>query len=162
MKAVLISIKPKWCELIANGKKTVEVRKDKPKIDVPFKCYIYCTQNGNNLVKDDISTTISFIAKNSGKLIGEFICDRIDEFVFHRDFISDKMADIGMRARLYPYELCEYFKTTRNGYAWNISDLVIYDEPKCLREFIKHGFDKPIPVTRPPQSWMYVEVDANV
>ena len=44
MKAVLISIQPKWCELIANGKKTVEVRKTKPKIDVPFKCYIYCTQ----------------------------------------------------------------------------------------------------------------------
>lgn len=27
MKCVLISIKPKWCELIASGKKTVEVRK---------------------------------------------------------------------------------------------------------------------------------------
>lgn len=43
MKAVLISIQPKWCELIANGKKTVEVRKTKPKIEPPFKCYIYCT-----------------------------------------------------------------------------------------------------------------------
>ena len=40
MKAVLISIKPKWCELIASGKKTVEVRKTRPKIDTPFKCYI--------------------------------------------------------------------------------------------------------------------------
>lgn len=25
MKAVLISIQPKWCELIASGKKTIEV-----------------------------------------------------------------------------------------------------------------------------------------
>jgi predicted transcriptional regulator len=44
MKSVLISIQPKWCELIASGKKTVEVRKTIPKIEKPFKCYIYCTQ----------------------------------------------------------------------------------------------------------------------
>lgn len=45
MKSVLISIKPKWCELIANGKKAIEVRKTKPKLDTPFKCYIYYTKN---------------------------------------------------------------------------------------------------------------------
>ena len=42
-KAVLISIQPKWCELIASGRKTIEVRKTKPKILTPFKVYIYCT-----------------------------------------------------------------------------------------------------------------------
>lgn len=31
MKAVLISIRPKWCEKIVNGKKTIEVRKTRPK-----------------------------------------------------------------------------------------------------------------------------------
>lgn len=44
MKAVLLSIRPKWCELIASGKKTIEMRKTRPKIPVPFKCYIYCTK----------------------------------------------------------------------------------------------------------------------
>jgi predicted transcriptional regulator len=44
VKSPLISIKPKWCELIANGSKTIEVRKTKPHIDVPFKCYVYCTK----------------------------------------------------------------------------------------------------------------------
>lgn len=44
MKSVLISIKPKWCELIARGKKTVEVRKTRPKLETPFKCYIYQTK----------------------------------------------------------------------------------------------------------------------
>ena len=43
MKAVLISIQPKWCELIASGKKTIEVRKTRPKIETPFRCYIYMT-----------------------------------------------------------------------------------------------------------------------
>lgn len=44
MKSVLISIAPKYCELIANGAKTIEIRKTKPKIETPFKCYIYCTK----------------------------------------------------------------------------------------------------------------------
>lgn len=33
MKSVLISIKPKYCELIVNGEKTIEVRKSRPKIE---------------------------------------------------------------------------------------------------------------------------------
>ena len=164
MKAVLISVQPKWCELIASGKKTVEVRKTKPKIEMPFKCYIYCTQNGKNLIKDDISTTISFIAKNSGKVIGEFVCDRIrcekevaDGLV---DIVLEKTSCVSAR------ELVEY----ANGnelYSWHISDLVIYDKPKELREFRSYdtrvyaddnGYPMPThEIKRPPQSWCYVE-----
>ena len=44
MKSILISIQPKWCELIASGKKTIEVRKTRPKLETPFKCYIYETK----------------------------------------------------------------------------------------------------------------------
>lgn len=40
MKAVLISIQPKWCELIAIKKKSLEVRKNRPKLETPFRCYI--------------------------------------------------------------------------------------------------------------------------
>lgn len=43
MQAVMLSVQPKWCELIANGKKTIEVRKRRPKLETPFKVYIYCT-----------------------------------------------------------------------------------------------------------------------
>ena len=42
-KAVMLSIRPKWVEKIANGEKTIEVRKTRPKLKTPFKCYIYCT-----------------------------------------------------------------------------------------------------------------------
>ena len=52
MKSILISIQPKWCELIASGKKTIEVRKTRPKIDVPFKVYIYCTKGKYFLYKN--------------------------------------------------------------------------------------------------------------
>ena len=33
MQSVLISIRPQWCEMICNGKKTIEVRKTRPKLD---------------------------------------------------------------------------------------------------------------------------------
>ena len=77
-KAVLISIRPKWCEKIVNGDKTIEVRKTRPKMNTPFKCYIYCTLP--KYPHED------FIATNyprpqfygGGKVIGEFTCDRID------------------------------------------------------------------------------------
>jgi hypothetical protein len=42
-KAVMLSIRPKWCEKIVSGEKTIEVRKTRPKLNTPFKCYIYCT-----------------------------------------------------------------------------------------------------------------------
>lgn len=38
MKSIMLSIQPKYCEMIANGKKTVEVRKTRPKAEPPFRC----------------------------------------------------------------------------------------------------------------------------
>ena len=65
MKAVLISIKPKWCDLIRRGRKTVEVRKTCPKLEVPFKVYIYETMDGG---------------RGSGLVFGEFVCNGFDVF----------------------------------------------------------------------------------
>ena len=93
MKSVLISIKPKWCEKIANGKKTIEVRKTRPKIETPFKCYIYCTKGEilwltQNGVKS--KTELAGYLLN-GKVIGEFVCDWITEITPHcdvKDFVN--------------------------------------------------------------------------
>ena len=41
--AVLISIRPEWAEKILAGEKTLEVRKNRPNMETPFKVYIYCT-----------------------------------------------------------------------------------------------------------------------
>lgn len=179
-KAVLLSLKPKYCELIASGKKTIEVRKTKPKLEPPFKCYIYCTISNNRLIKSDISTTIGYIAKNSGKVIGEFVCDSIDTYdddtVFsfsNENYCSWNDFNLN-RACIHPQDFEDY----ANGkwlYGWHISDLKIYDTPKELGEFEKinrecwydsWGFAKRgCPdcknvgcfVSRPPQSWCYVE-----
>ena len=42
-KSVITSVSPQECELIASGKQTMLVRKTRPKIETPFKCYIYMT-----------------------------------------------------------------------------------------------------------------------
>ena len=93
-KSVLISIRPKWCEKITSGEKTIEVRKTRPKLDTPFRCYIYCTVEmaGYDALwvldtptreKYSLMAVSAYLEtpeganKGNGKVIGEFTCDRI-------------------------------------------------------------------------------------
>lgn len=130
MKSVLLSIQPKWCELIARCEKTVEVRKTKPKIETPFKCYIYCTR------KYDKSGDGYFQGKYCGKVIGEFVCDNI--FPISVEYSDPKSR---MALKEFPWtcltdkQIMDYLGNGKRGYSWHISDLVIYDKPKELSEF---------------------------
>lgn len=151
-KAVMLSIRPKWCEKIANGEKTIEVRKTKPKLDTPFKCYIYCTQSG---------VALGAWGKH-GKVIGEFTCDRIDRLAPANDpyGIYDIDDDYVLQTCLENGALWDYGHGTPL-YGWHISDLRIYDEARDLGEFIglrtmKNGFELR-ELDRPPQNWCYVE-----
>lgn len=151
-KAVLISIRPKWCEKIISGEKTIEVRKNRPKLETPFKAYIYCTTGRPDLnipisqerLMQDYLNTGSMKSLNcphgNGKVIGEFTCDRIDVYdddtIFsfrHEDYA--RWNDFGLdRACMHP----EDFQNYADGkwlYGWHISDLKIYDTPKELSEF---------------------------
>lgn len=181
MKSILISIKPKWCALIANGRKTIEVRKTRPKLEAPFKCYIYCTKDkgvsfwtGKRYAYADDRSHNLFDVCGNGKVIGEFVCDNIDTYdddtVFafrHEDYTRWNDFDLN-RACIHP----EDFQNYSNGkwlYGWHISDLVIYDKPKELEDFAsgssvltfsktKDGFPwRWSGMTRPPQSWCYCE-----
>ena len=78
----MLSIRPKWCAKIIIGRKTMELRKSVPKLEVPFKCYIYCTSGhpyisvkGGNLDRDTVRTNT--VGRCNGKVIGEFVCDYI-------------------------------------------------------------------------------------
>lgn len=181
MKSILISIKPKWCELIANGKKTIEIRKTRPKLEAPFKCYIYCTKDkgvsfwtGKRYAYADDRSHNLFDLCSNGKVIGEFVCDSIDTydddtiFAFrHEDYTRWNDFDLN-RACIHP----EDFQNYSNGkwlYGWHISNIVIYDKPKELSEFGKpvichRGIQKDncngcwdCEIKRPPQSWRYCE-----
>lgn len=196
-KAVLISIRPEWVEKIANEWKTIEVRKTKPYLETPFKCYIYCTQckhlafmqsqTGANLIACmDVATAIPVgSAIGNGKVIGEFVCDKIT-WLTHIGFSGlpgirlaamknghtiDDSFDFSESCLTTPQ--IEKYLGGKDGYAWHISKLKIYDDPKQLNRFkpwsreCKYndlGFAIPncgtcqdCIVKKPPQSWCYVE-----
>lgn len=153
----MLSIRPKWCEKIASGEKTIEVRKTRPKLDTPFKVYIYCTrgkhlafmqsQTGTNLIACmDVTAAIPVGgAIGNGKVIGEFTCERIykidkdsTDFHFKAGGLSvyKQAAEekCGLRVAMTDDELHGYLGNCQ-GYGWHISGLKIYDTPKELTEF---------------------------
>lgn len=160
-KAVLISIRPEWCQKIMDGQKTIEVRKTRPKLETPFKCYVYRTKG-----------TVPHIINGEwvqmevgGTVVGEFTCDaitRVNICGFWDD--SGKQLDNRLRETcLTSKEFCDYLGE-KVGYGWHISNLRNYDHPRELREFnaVPNEAEKalgikPKPITRPPQSWRYVE-----
>ena len=164
MKSVLISIQPKWVEKIASGKKTIEVRKSKPKLETPFKCYIYETK-GKQVERCD-GCDVTYYGR--GKVIGEFVCDRIDNYECElwndeayeliRQFNYDEYGEIEYEHGAENNENCEMLNKAcltwqdirkylgqglNNCYAWHISDLKIYDKPKALSEFYFTKWDMP-------------------
>lgn len=163
MKSVLISIRPEWCEKIASGEKTMEVRKTAPKLEPPFKVYVYQTKH-----REHTGPTYS-----DGKVIGEFVCDAI---MSHCEMANADMAEY--QGRIKREKLFEY-ANGRELFGWHISDLVIYETPKKLGEFAKpdkcpYNIKDECTYTRhcyragqtkrcgdylerPPQSWCYVE-----
>lgn len=145
-----MSICPKQCELIVNGRKTIDVRKTKPKLDTPFKCYIYCTQS-ELLTKShhDGKIYVAFNKKHqnalersgnitlSGKVIGEFICDYILQFTKDDHYSPYDISDDDLiETCLSQEDLYEYGKG-KTLYGWHVSKLMIYNEPKELNEFMK-------------------------
>ena len=163
MKAVMLSIKPQWCELIANGKKTIEVRKTKPKIETPFKCYIYCSKTGIFLEQSKTNPALqkNVIDKYGGKVIGEFVCDDILSIeVCKNGDVLNYHFSFRVLSCLSKDEICNYIGKGNIGYGWHISDLVIYDKPKELSEFNHCGTNyhsNPKIISQPPHGWCYAE-----
>lgn len=140
MKSVLLSIKPKYCELIASSKKTIEVRKTKPRIETPFKCYIYQTKTVYVSKNKSNGFLKPIQDKRFGKVIGEFICDKI--LCFHYvegeeagEYIYQIPTEIGKQTCLDYGDVANY-GNGKSLYFWHISNLVIYDKPKEMREFM--------------------------
>ena len=148
MKAVMFSINRPHTDNIKTGAKTSELRTRPPKMDEPYKGYIYePLKNGG-----------------CGKVIGEFTA--FNEFKYRMCMGVPK--HLVLSGCLSVEEIWAYTnKGEKDLTEISISDLIIYDEPKELSEFEKpheyiyqsyrrkNSFFKGI--TRPPQSWCYVE-----
>lgn len=192
MRAILLPIHPQHCNNILSGKKLVEIRKTKPKLETPFKCYIYQTKTKRKGFLSEYDTAIikreGNVVDGSQMVIGEFICTQVEKFTvgsLRCDYI-EKLACLSFE------EIIDYFykpeeldgNHVKFGYAWHISNLKIYDEPKPLSDFTKfgychvggccgntgckyyinHGYYEPPQcaidgcfLSKPPQSYCYVE-----
>ena len=200
MKSVLISIQPYWVFLIIaktmgwniDKEKTVEVRKNYPKSNDWNKVVkIYCSKDKKSFAKIPKEYQ-PFMEKFLGQVIGAFVCDEIIEILPDNEIygIYDISDDEVIASCLVNGDLWDYGKG-KTLYGWHISNLVIYDKPRELREFIRicpewekeeitekcleceHLYRSPIehfiecdyegelPITRPPQSWCYVESEGD-
>ena len=178
-KAVLISIRPKWCQLIALEEKTVEIRKTRPKLETPFKVYIYATKAAKDepfsycVQKSyDSACGKAYRYSGGGEVIGEFVCDRIFEIsVTEEGYNFDVPKITGLK-----YEEMESYLNRKTGFGWHISNLKIYYNAKSMSEFMKpcesdlycescamysefseRCNNKALMLSRAPQSWCYIE-----
>lgn len=207
MKSVMLSIKPEYCHLIAKGEKTIKVMKSKPKqVDVPFKCYVYCTSKDLHLgLLAGQGSTDLIVCSNwktaipvggeiaNGKVVCEFVCNKITtifygcEIMYGIDYPNKHAKQLEDDSCLSLEEL-KHYANDADVYGWHITNLIIYDKPKELSDFgvLCPEFSKGSPIcegcryentlyngleppefdckcdgfkalTRPPQSWCYVE-----
>ena len=216
MKAILMSIHPKWCEKIFDKEKTFEVRKTAPKLETPFKVYVYCTKERMTRVPSmyaylhknepracaeygtietwgeigDVIANPHLASKHvsfgmHGKVIGSFVCDWITEITPHCDigghvnsYVHGYPAILGDDC--LSFNQLKAYLGNKKGYDWDITEPKLFDKPRKLSEFRtpfacetgkeigcwndyckNHNFDCVRRVnkriTRPPQSWCYVE-----
>ena len=150
---------------------------------MPFKCYIYETKGQYVKFTHGAHTKYGY---GRGKVIGEFICDRIicSQAYFDsqgKNHLTNVFPDDIKKTCLDEYDLWDYIagKAVKanqmyDGYLWHISDLKIYDKPRELSEFRKpcdrfldcctcrrlvrnEYMSCDNKITRPPLSWCYVE-----
>ena len=158
MKSILMSIQARNNRNIEAGIKRSELRKRIPKCNYPIKVYTY--ESG-------------FDGRH--KVVNEWICRTSTEW----RICMGVPAHLPKRACVSVGEIREYSgKKYDNITEMEISDLKIYEKPKELGEFKKAGFmteeewlyalypnthchyeawAKKFDITRPPQSWCYVE-----
>ena len=177
MKCVLISIRPSWCVKIASGKKVVEVRRKRPKLETPFKCYIYCTKGRDSVLtynrpcRFGSRTYLKAGIICTGNVIGEFVCDKI----WNLAPICNAPNNVEEMACLSRDEIVAYLDK-HVGFGWHITDLKMYDAPIPIEAFKRPcSAEQPCALCKhaelhqdgflacenrvfiPPQSWCYVQ-----
>ena len=157
MKAIMISVKPKYVADILNGHKTIEIRKTMPKCNLPIDVYIYCTKDKKHKLEYCDYNGGCWSANDggeyfNGKVVAKFTLnktEKIEELCYQEHMLSGYYEDLGTesytikellkyscltQSELYKY--IEYdIKKDIYGYAWHILNLEIFDESKELNEF---------------------------
>lgn len=174
-RAVLISIRPEWVNRINSGEKTVEIRKNRPNLETPFKCYIYETQGKSDTPWIDEDGHMIF--RGCGKVVAEFTCDRINRITHvgysgssEKPVLRTCKADnhielepnFDFSATCMSTEKIEQYLNGGDGYAWHITNVrIFYQLPMGLSKFTgvraSGKWLERYKIQRAPQSWCYVE-----
>lgn len=194
-KAILMSIQPKWLVKILNGEKTIEIRKTMPKCDLPIDVYLYCTKektmlcdfgdnefpykNGGYELSSDLVNIKNHDAEIlNGKVVAKFTLNKVDEILnmvigYAMYNKSQEHLDKVMKKSCLTNNQLEKYLNKKDGYAYHIDNLVIFDKPMELSDFYKSRFEpnkitdayektfhdlSKYRVTKAPQSWQYVYV----
>lgn len=139
MDSILLPIHGKWCEPIIRGEKTVEVRK--VALQTPFKVYIYETKGTKFNHKENRDLAQLFLRKAleqaQGKVIGEFICDKIDKYEYYNELPYDKynLPKSVLKNMCLTCHDVDKYGAGKPLYGWHISNLKIYGDAKPLTSF---------------------------
>lgn len=154
MQNILLPISPQSCADIANGNQSIIVKKNMPRIEYPFKCYIYCTKcrQFDSLVGSldtlfyypELERFVSFADMErdsinadrlNGKVIGEFVCKKIEPFTPDSQDDSELLSKIIEKSLLSFSDLVNYKGNAPILYGWHISELIIYNQPIEMSDF---------------------------
>ena len=167
MREICLSLRPYWMAEIANGIKSLEIRKTKPQ-ELPCVAWLYCSKAKPYLVRNAGMYGERFFCYNyksdflddvgresNGKIIGKCVIRKAYDLVTDpRGYVAIKENEQTLvdqecwihKTSLTNQDLLAYL-VHGYGYAWEISDLEIFDEPMSLSD---------LGLKRAPQSWCYV------
>ena len=150
MTEVMLSIKPEWAEKILSGKKTLEVRKNKPSSVKPFKVYLYVTKE--KLYFECFGANGKPLPQ--GKVVGEFFCDYAEYFSVPYPAYAHELPQWIIEKSCIGYYALHKYSIPSNGalYGWHVRNVKEYDEPLELNDFFSSKVET---MKRPPQSWCY-------
>ena len=178
---VLASLKPYYYYLIGEKIKTLEIRKSDLK-NLPQDVLFYMSKDEKSFEKIPKEFQEKY-RKHFGKVGIEFTCDKsicLDYYPQDYTGMPGKFSEMICKESCLSYNEIMAYKKEKLAYGWQISNLKVYGEPKELSEFYRpcsykgicyscnrfrpNGTpnDKPNDfcdgaITRPPQSYMYVE-----
>ena len=132
--AIVMSIKPEWCDKIFSGEKEFELRKTVP-AHMPAKVYVY--------------------KSGSGTVIGEFMLKYYVKLMtpreymkIHKDIVITDLSPFLQGTCLTEKQFLDYLGNAKYYYAIRIEDPVLYKTPIPLNK---------LGLSRPPQSWCYAK-----
>ena len=178
---VLASLKPYYYYLIGEKIKTLEIRKSDLK-NLPQDVLFYMSKDEKSFEKIPKEFQEKY-RKHFGKVGIEFTCDKsicLDYYPQDYTGMPGKFSEMICKESCLSYNEIMAYKKEKLAYGWQISNLKVYGEPKELSEFYRpcsykgicyscnrfrpNGTpnDKPNDfcdgaITRPPQSYMFVE-----